>query len=58
MEAGGWRVEGQAAGTPEGPTVVLRSPSGIEVALLRVDRPTAMEGAYADPGNDRRIMPG
>ncbi|MBV9952268.1 MAG: hypothetical protein JO291_09975 [Acidimicrobiia bacterium] len=57
MEAGGWRVEGPSAGTPEGPTVLLRSPSGIEVALLRVDRPTAMEGAYADPGNDRRVMP-
>jgi hypothetical protein len=58
MEAGGWQVEGPAAGTPEGPTVLLRSPSGIEIALLRVDRPTAMEGAYADPGNDRRVMPG
>ena len=57
MEAGGWRVAGPAAGTPEGPTLLLRSPSGIEIALLRVDRPTVMEGAYADPGNERRVMP-
>jgi len=55
LEAAGWRSEGPAAGTPEGPTIVLRSPSGIEVALLRLDRPTAMEAAFADPGNDRRV---
>jgi hypothetical protein len=57
LEDAGWRVEGPAAGTPEGPTVLLVSPSGIEIALLRVDRPTAMEGAYADPGNPRRVTP-
>ena len=55
LEAAGWRSEGPAAGTPEGPTILLRSPSGIEVALLRLDRPTAMEAAFADPGNDRRV---
>ena len=57
LEAAGWRSEGEAAGTPEGPTVLLRSPSGVEIALLRVDRPTAMEDAFADPGNDRRVDP-
>jgi hypothetical protein len=58
LERAGWRVEGPAAGTPEGPTLLLRSPSGVEIALLRVDRPTAMEGAFADPGNERRVRPG
>lgn len=58
LEASGWTVDGPAAGTPEGPTVLLRSPSGVELALLRVDRPEAMEGAFADPGNERRVTPG
>ncbi|HEX6787038.1 MAG TPA: hypothetical protein VF076_07555 [Acidimicrobiales bacterium] len=51
----GWTVEAQGFGTPEGPAAVLRDPSGTEIALLRVDRPTAMEAAYAYAGNTHAV---
>ena len=51
LAAQGWTVEAQGFGTPEGPAAVLRDPSGTEIALLRVDRPTAMEAAYASTEN-------
>ena len=47
----GWTVEAQGFGTPEGPAAVLGDPSGTELALLRVDRPTAMDVAYASADN-------
>jgi predicted enzyme related to lactoylglutathione lyase len=51
----GWQVVARWAGTPEGPAAELRDPSGNEIALLRVDRPGAMDAAYADPGNRHAV---
>jgi hypothetical protein len=56
LDAGGWEVVLGAAGTPEGPACVLRSPGGVALALLRVDRPDAMEAAYADGSNTHRVI--
>jgi hypothetical protein len=49
--AGGWRRQLGPLGTPEGPATVLSGPSGTSLALLRVDRPGAMDQAYADEAN-------
>ena len=57
LGARGWSVEARSLGTPEGPVAVLHDPSGTEVALLRVDRPTAMENAYADAANTHAVRP-
>jgi len=54
MESNGWTLSLGPMGTPEGPTCVLRDRSGGELALLRVDRPAAMDQAYDDRGNPRR----
>jgi hypothetical protein len=51
----GWAVEAQGFGTPEGPAALLRDPSGTEIALLRVDRSTAMEAAYASADNTHAV---
>jgi predicted enzyme related to lactoylglutathione lyase len=56
--AHGWAVVGGPMGTPEGPATVLRDRSGTELALLAVERPTAMEGAYADAANEHAVRPG
>jgi len=53
--AGGWtRIVGPV-GTPEGPAVVLAGADGTAVALLRVDRPDAMDDAYGDAGNEHAV---
>jgi predicted enzyme related to lactoylglutathione lyase len=52
-----WQVAGGPMGTPEGPATLLRDESGTEIALLRVERPTAMEDAYADAANDHAVRP-
>jgi hypothetical protein len=44
-------------GTPEGPACVLRNGSGTHVALLQVERPQAMEHAYADEANVHAVRP-
>jgi hypothetical protein len=51
MVAGGWTHHIGPVGTPEGPAVVLADTSGTLVALLRVDRPGAMDAAYGDEDN-------
>jgi hypothetical protein len=51
LEAGGWTGHGPPAGTPEGPAVIMTDGSGVEVALLRVDRPGAMDSAYGQDAN-------
>jgi hypothetical protein len=51
MVAAGWTRHDGPVGTPEGPAVVLEDSSGTLVALLRVDRPDAMDQAYADTTN-------
>ena len=58
LRAAGWTLLADHAGTPEGPTSVLRSPTGAEIALLRVDRPDALDGAWADPGHTNAVRPG
>jgi hypothetical protein len=55
LVAKGWTHHLGPMGTPEGPATVLHDPSGVAVALLRVDRPGAMDGAYADDDNPRAV---
>lgn len=50
LVAGGWSRERGQVGTPEGPATILAA-GGTTVALLRVDRPGAMDDAYADETN-------
>jgi len=52
---GGWRVELGPMGTPEGDAAALVDPSGTGIALLQVDRPCAMDAAYADEANTRAV---
>ncbi len=58
LSARGWQIETRSAGTPEGPVAVLRDPSGNQLALLRVDRPGAMDVAYADRTNTHAVRRG
>ena len=51
----GWLVEHRRLETPEGPAAVVRDPSGTAVALLRVDRPDAMDAAYATTGSAHAV---
>jgi hypothetical protein len=51
----GWTVETGPLGTPEGPATLVRAPGGAEIALLRVDRPGAMDSAYTDAGNRHAV---
>jgi len=54
----GWELAAGPLGTPEGPACVLRNRSGVELGLLRVDRPGAMEAAFADPANTHAVRDG
>ena len=56
--AHGWEVAGGPMGTPEGPATILRDESGTEIALLGVERPAAMEGAYGDAANEHAVRSG
>lgn len=51
----GWTVEARSLGTPEGPVAVIHDQSGTTIALLRVDRPAAMESAYAAEENSHPV---
>jgi hypothetical protein len=55
LGARGWRIEAGPAATPEGPVSLLVDPSGVEIALLSVDRPGAMERAFADRSNHHGV---
>ena len=57
LEAGAWSPHPGPVGTPEGSARLLRTPGGASVALLQVDRPEAMETAYADEANTHRVLP-
>ena len=57
LEQQGWTIEARAIGTPEGPAAVLHDTSGNLIALLQVDRPAAMESAYASPDNVHAVRP-
>ena len=54
LESTGWAVAGPM-GTPEGDAIVATGPDGVEVALLEVVRPGAMDGAYADETNTHGV---
>ncbi len=56
LQRGGWALQLGPMGTPEGLAVVLQNASGATIALLRVDRPDAMETAYADETNSHRVI--
>jgi hypothetical protein len=56
LEAGGLEVVKRSFGTPEGPATLLRDASGTELALLQVERPNAMDNAYADQSNTHRVL--
>ena len=43
-------------GSPEGDAVVFADPAGVEWAVLQVDRPGALDGAFADESNDHRVL--
>ncbi|MEY2583355.1 MAG: hypothetical protein QOE09_3204 [Ilumatobacteraceae bacterium] len=51
----GWTVHERSFGTPEGLAALVGTDGGSAIALLKVDRPTAMEDAYADSGNPRAV---
>jgi hypothetical protein len=55
LEAAGCHPEGPL-GSPEGDAILFVDPAGAEWALLQVDRPGAMDGAYADRSNDARVL--
>lgn len=56
LTAAGWDVEGGPMGTPEGPAALLGpAGGGAPVALLQVDRPDVMDGAYTDPANTHAV---
>jgi predicted enzyme related to lactoylglutathione lyase len=57
LVAAGWVTVSGPLGTPEGLATVLRDPSGTELGLLAVERPQAMEGAFADLANERAVRP-
>ena len=57
MSTLGWTVDLESVGTPEGPAALVHSASGTEVALLQVDRPNAMEHAFAAEGNVHAVRP-
>jgi hypothetical protein len=53
----GWTADVGPMGTPEGPTCVLRNTSGTAIALLQVDRPDALDGAFT-ADNPHAVRPG
>jgi hypothetical protein len=57
MEATGWTVRERSFGTPEGLASLLVGPGSAQIALLQVDRPEAMESAYADAHNTHAVRP-
>ena len=57
LEGRGWTIDARGLGTPEGPAAVAHDASGAEIALLRVDRPGAMEAAYASGDNIHAVRP-
>ncbi len=56
VDCGGAIASGPS-GTPEGDVVIVVDPSGTELAFLQVDRPGAMDRAYADGSNSNAVRP-
>ena len=57
LEGHGWTVHEHSLGTPEGLAAVMSDPSGTRIALLQVERPDAMEAAYASEDNTHAVRP-
>jgi hypothetical protein len=57
LDGSGWERDIGPMGTPEGPACVVRDESGVAFALLQVDRPGAMDAAYADTANAHAVKP-
>lgn len=55
LKESGWSDSGTRVEVPDGPALVLRDPSGNEIALLERVRPNAMPGSYKDPGNTNAV---
>jgi hypothetical protein len=57
LEGHGWTVHEHSLGTPEGLAAVVSDPTGTHIALLQVERPNAMEAAYASEDNTHAVRP-
>jgi hypothetical protein len=57
LAAEGWTVVAASLGTPEGPCTLLHDGSGVEIALLRVDRPDVLVAAFADESHIHAVRP-
>lgn len=55
MKASGWDVDGPVVEVPDGPCLVVRDPSGVELGFLHRVRPGAMTASYAEPGNSSAV---
>jgi predicted enzyme related to lactoylglutathione lyase len=55
LQGAGWAESATRVEVPDGPALVLRDPSGNEVALLHRVRPDAMPSSYRDPGNTHAV---
>ena len=42
-------------GTPEGDAIVVEMGDGVEIAMIEVIRPGAMDAAFADEANEHRV---
>ena len=57
LDGAGWARDIGPMGTPEGPACVVRQDRGSAIALLQVERPNAMDAAYAEAGNVHAVRP-
>jgi predicted enzyme related to lactoylglutathione lyase len=55
LAAAGYASTQTQVEVPDGPALVLRDPSGNELALLHRVRPNAMPSSYRDPGNSSAV---
>ena len=55
LRSAGWGESATRVEVPDGPALVLRDPSGNEIALLHRVRPDAMASSYRDPGNSHAV---
>ena len=57
LDGHGWTLDLGPMGTPEGPAAALRDENGGTIALLQVERPDAMDAAYASEANTHAVRP-
>jgi predicted enzyme related to lactoylglutathione lyase len=58
LRGAGWDEAATRVEVPDGPALVLRDPSGNEIALLHRVRPDAMPSSYRDPDNPHAVPAG